>query len=114
MTTKLYVGNLSYGTTEDQLKEVFSQIGEVESVVLVTDRYSGESKGFAFVEMAKEEEARAAIDQVNGTVIDGRTVKVSEARPREDRRSSGRGFAPRSSAGSRGRSSGLQSRSRRR
>lgn len=92
MATKIYVGNLSYDTTEDQIRELFTAIGEVESVSLIIDRHSGRSKGFAFVEMPKEEEAKTAISQLNGQQIDGRTMSVSEARPREDRRPSGGGY----------------------
>jgi RNA recognition motif-containing protein len=112
MATKLYVGNLSYATTEEQVREVFAKIGEVESVSLITDRYSGESKGFAFVEMAKDEEAKAAIEQADGMVVDGRTIKVSEAKPREDRRPS-RGFGHSSGSGGY-RSAGGRANSRRR
>lgn len=114
MATKLYVGNLSYETTEEQVKEVFSKLGTVESVTLVTDRYSGESKGFAFVEMSQDEEAKAAIEQANGTMLDGRTIKVSKARPRENRRPN-RDFGQRSGGfGGRSRGASGQARGRRR
>src|SRR3990172_7496233 len=83
MATKLYVGNLSYDTTEAQLRDAFTAVGEVDSVSLITDRDSGRSKGFAFVEMPNETEAKSAIDKLNGTEVDGRTLNVSEARPRE-------------------------------
>lgn len=92
MATKLYVGNLSYNTTEDQIREVFKDKGEIESVALITDRHSGQSKGFAFVEMANREEATAAIESLNGKELDGRSMNVSEARPREDRPKTG-GYA---------------------
>lgn len=92
MATKLYVGNLSYNTTEDQLREVFAGIGEVDSVALITDRHSGQSKGFAFVEMSKDEESKTAIAELNGKEIDGRALNVSEAKPREDRRPSSGGY----------------------
>jgi RNA recognition motif-containing protein len=98
MATKIYVGNLSYDTTEDQLREAFSAVGEVETVSLITDRHSGRSKGFAFVEMTKAEEAKAAIEKLNGTDMDGRSLNVSEARPREER-SSGGGYGGRGGGG---------------
>lgn len=85
MATKIYVGNMSFDTTEDQLKEAFAAIGQVDSVSLITDRYSGRSKGFAFIEMPNDEEAKAAIKELDGKEIGGRTLKVSEARPREER-----------------------------
>lgn len=86
MAKKLYVGGLSYDTTEQTLKEAFSQAGTVESANVIVDRMTGRSKGFGFVEMATEEEARAAIEKLNGKEIDGRTVTVNEARPQEPRR----------------------------
>lgn len=92
MATKLYVGNLTYNTTEEAIKTAFSAIGELESVSLITDKRSGESKGFAFVEMSNEAEATSAIEQLNGTEIDGRAMNVSIARPREERDSSRGGF----------------------
>jgi len=85
MSKKLYVGNLSYSTTEGVLSDLFGAIGEVVSVNLITDRMTGRSKGFAFVEMANESEAREAIQQLNGKVVDERTIKVDEARPRRPR-----------------------------
>lgn len=93
MAKKLYVGNLSYDTTEDKLREVFSGIGEIDSVALITDRHTGRSKGFAFVEMTNDEEANTAISELNGTEVDGRAMNVSEARPREEKRSGGGGFS---------------------
>ena len=86
MANKLYVGNLTYATTEEAIKTAFSAIGEIESVSLITDKRSGESKGFAFVEMSNEADAASAIEQLNGTELDGRAMNVSEARPREERR----------------------------
>ncbi|MBL7021836.1 RNA-binding protein [Patescibacteria group bacterium] len=86
MEKKLYVGNLSYSTTEDMLKESFGQAGSVESAVVITDKMSGRSKGFGFVEMSTPEEAQAAIEMWNDKEIDGRAVKVNEARPMTDRR----------------------------
>jgi RNA recognition motif-containing protein len=91
MSTKLYVGNLSFKTTGDDLQELFSQAGTVESAQIVTDRDSGFSRGFGFVEMSNAEEAQTAITQFNGTEIDGRALNVNEARPREDRGGSGGG-----------------------
>jgi cold-inducible RNA-binding protein len=85
MNKRLYVGNLSYQTTEAALSDLFRGVGEVVSVDLITDRYSGRSKGFAFVEMAEEIAAQQAIDQLNGKTVDGRDIKVAEARPRKPR-----------------------------
>ena len=85
MSTKLYVGNLSFKTTGDDLQELFSQAGTVESAQVVTDRDSGFSRGFGFVEMASEAEAQAAIDRWDGKEFDGRTLSVSMARPQGDR-----------------------------
>lgn len=81
MNKKLYIGSLNYDTTEDGLREFFTQAGTVESAVIITDKVSGRSKGFGFVEMATEEEAQKAIDSLNGQELDGRTLVVSEARP---------------------------------
>jgi cold-inducible RNA-binding protein len=85
MNKRLYVGNLSYYTTEPALSDLFGAVGQVVSVDLVTDRMTGRSKGFAFVEMAEESAAQQAIDQLNGQVVDGRDIKVAEARPRRPR-----------------------------
>ena len=85
MATKLYVGNLSYQTTEDTVRSIFSEYGEVESANVIMDRYTGRSKGFAFVEMATEETALAAIDGLNGKSVDGREIRVEKAKPRPDR-----------------------------
>ena len=81
MEKKLYVGGLSYNTTEDTLKDLFSQAGTVSSVAIIMDRVSGRSKGFGFVEMSTEEEAKKAIEMFNGKDLDGRNVTVNEARP---------------------------------
>lgn len=81
----IYVGNLSYDVNDDQLREVFEAYGEVSSAKVISDRNSGRSKGFGFVEMDNDAEAQAAIDQLDGAEIDGRAVKVNEAKPREDR-----------------------------
>jgi cold-inducible RNA-binding protein len=85
MAKKLYVGNLSYATTDSSLAELFGAIGEVLSVNLITDRMTGRSRGFAFVEMAEQSDAQEAIDQLNGRELDGRSLKVAEARPQRPR-----------------------------
>ena len=85
MAKKLYVGGLSYSTTESALRDAFSQAGNVESAVIIVDKMSGRSKGFGFVEMTTDEEAQAAIEMFNGKELDGRTVTVNEARPMEER-----------------------------
>jgi cold-inducible RNA-binding protein len=85
MAKKLYVGGLSYSTTDEALKEAFAQAGSVESAVVIIDKMSGRSKGFGFVEMSSDEEAQAAIDLWNGKELDGRRVTVNEARPLEQR-----------------------------
>ena len=85
MAKKLYVGNLSYNTTQEQLQTLFSQMGEVTDVAIITDRDTGRSKGFAFVEMATEELAQAAINRFNGYSINNRNLTVNEAKPREER-----------------------------
>jgi cold-inducible RNA-binding protein len=82
VSKKLYVGNLDYSTTELALNELFSQVGEVVSVNLITDRMTGRSKGFAFVEMAETSAANDAIEQLNGKTVGERSIKVDEARPR--------------------------------
>lgn len=81
----IYVGNLSYGVSDDQLREVFEAYGTVSSAKVISDKYSGRSKGFGFVEMDDDNEAKSAIEDLDGAEIDGRTVKVNEARPREER-----------------------------
>ena len=86
---KLYVGNLSYDLTEEDLKQQFSEYGAVESVSIITDRDSGRPKGFAFVEMPTKTEAEAAISALNGKMLNERTIVVNEARPKTDNRSSG-------------------------
>ena len=89
MSMKLYVGNLSFGATDEDLQRLFSQVGSVESVSMVTDRDTGRSRGFAFVEMSLQSEGEAAIAKFNGSELDGRSLTVSEAKPRE---TSGGGF----------------------
>ena len=85
MAKKLYVGGLSYNTTEATLKDTFAAAGAVETAVIIMDKMTGRSKGFGFVEMATEEEAKAAIEKINGTELDGRTLTVNEAKPMEPR-----------------------------
>ena len=85
MSTKLYVGSLPYSTTEQQLHDLFAQYGSVQSAKVITDRYTGQSRGFGFVEMATGEEAQKAIAALNGSNLGGRTLVVNEARPQEKR-----------------------------
>ena len=92
MAKKLYVGNLSYSTTQETLQSLFAEIGEVESVAIITDRMSGRSRGYGFVEMATDEAASEAIGRLNGQMVDGREINVAEARPprpRDDQRRGG-------------------------
>ena len=86
MGNKLYCGNLAYETTANTLSDLFGEVGEVVSVNLITDRYTGRSRGFAFVEMMEAEVAQQAINQLNGRDVDGRELKVAEARPQNERR----------------------------
>ena len=95
MESKLYVGNLSYSTTEDDLRTLFTQAGTVSSVALIKDRDSGQSKGFAFIEMSTQVEAEKAISMFNGHSMGDRELKVSLARPREDKPGGGGGFGNR-------------------
>ena len=90
---KLYVGNLSYEVTEDDLRQAVAEFGEVESVSIIKDKYNGQSKGFGFVEMPSKEEGQAAIDGLNGKELKGRALNVNEARPREDRGGSRGGYS---------------------
>jgi cold-inducible RNA-binding protein len=83
MPSKLYVGNLAYSVSNSDLEELFAQAGQVQSVAVITDKFSGQSKGFGFVEMANAEEASKAIQQFNDTELKGRNIKVNEAKPRE-------------------------------
>ncbi|MDD5146076.1 MAG: RNA-binding protein [Candidatus Pacebacteria bacterium] len=85
MAKKLFVGGLSYSTTEAALKDNFSKAGTVESASIITDKFSGRSKGFGFVEMATEEEAKKAIEMFNGKELDGKILTVNEAKPMEER-----------------------------
>jgi RNA recognition motif-containing protein len=100
MSIKLYVGNLSFQTSSEELQQLFSQAGTVESATVVEDRDTGRSRGFGFVEMASKEEGEKAIEQFNGTEFNGRNLTVNEARPREDR--GGRGGGGRGYGGNRG------------
>jgi RNA recognition motif-containing protein len=93
---KLYVGNLSFSTTEGDLSNLFSQVGEVQSLRLMTDRDTGQSRGFAFVELSNRSEGEQAISQFNELMLNGRNIKVNEAKPQEDR-------GGRSNSGNRGR-----------
>ena len=94
MGRKLYVGNLPYSATQQTLQETFSKCGSVELVNVITDRDSGQSKGFAFVEMSSDGEAQKAIQELDGTDLDGRTIKVNEAKPKapRDNRGGGGGY----------------------
>ena len=87
----IYVGNLSHEATEDSLREAFAAFGQVESVNIIKDRFSGESRGFGFVEMPSKQEAEKAIEEMNGKDLNGRAVSVNEARPKNDSRGGGGG-----------------------
>lgn len=89
MGTKLYVGSLPYSVTEGQLTELFAAYGNVESARVISDRFTGQSKGFGFIEMTTSQEAQKAIEGLNGTQFQGRTIIVNEARPQEKRASGG-------------------------
>lgn len=91
MSTKLYVGNLSFNTSTQDLEEMFGASGTVQSANIIEDRETGRSRGFAFVEMSSQEEAQNAISSLNGKEVDGRALTVNEAKPREDRGGSGGG-----------------------
>jgi RNA recognition motif-containing protein len=91
MATNIYVGNLSYDTNQDSLQTLFAEYGEVESVNVITDRYTGRSKGFGFVEMATEQAAQEAISALNGKTVHDREIRVEKAKPRTDSRKSGWG-----------------------
>ncbi len=103
---KLYVGNLSFQTSSEDLQQLFSQAGAVESATIVEDRDTGRSRGFGFVEMASKEEGQKAIEEFNGKDLNGRNLTVNEARPREDRGNrgggGGRGFGGNRGGGGRG------------
>jgi RNA recognition motif-containing protein len=95
MGRKLYVGNLPYSATQESLRDAFAASGTVDTVTLITDRDTGQSKGFAFVEMASDREAQAATEAMNGKMLDGRPLKVNEAKPRENRGGFGGGYGRR-------------------
>src|SRR5580698_476739 len=92
MATRLFIGSLAWTTTDDSLKDFFSSVGTVVSANVIKDRESNRSKGFGFVEMSTDEEAKAAVDQLNGKDLDGRPIVVNEARPREERPRDGGGY----------------------
>lgn len=103
MGNRLYVGNIPFETSEDQLRNAFAVIGEVVDVKIITDKYSGRSRGFAFVEMASEELAKQATEKLNGTNLGGRDIVVNEARPQNENRRWGRGYpSERGSGGDQG------------
>lgn len=85
MATRLFVGSLAWATNDDSLRDFFATVGEVVSANVIVDRETNRSKGFGFVEMSNEDEAKAAIDKLNNAELDGRNITVSEARPREER-----------------------------
>jgi cold-inducible RNA-binding protein len=109
MSTKLYVGNLAFQTTNQELEQLFGQAGTVQSASVVEDRDTGRSRGFAFVEMSSEAEATSAIDQFNGKELGGRALKVNEAKPRENRGGGGRGFSDNRGGGGYGGNGGRRS-----
>ncbi len=92
MSTKLYVGNLSFETTENAIRDLFAQAGTVTSANMIQDKFTGKSRGFAFVEMSSPEEANKAIESFNGKELDGRALTVNIARPKEDRPRGGGSF----------------------
>jgi RNA recognition motif-containing protein len=85
MATKLFIGSLAWATNDDSLKKFFEAVGTVVSANVITDRESGRSRGFGFVEMSSDEEAKKAVEELNGKELDGRAIVVNEAKPREDR-----------------------------
>ncbi len=99
MATKLFVGNLSFNTTEGELLDLFKQVGNVESCELIMDKFTNKSRGFAFVQMSTQEEATKAIAELNGRALDGRELNVNEAKPREDRGPRMGGGGPRGGGG---------------
>ena len=99
MGNKLYVGNLPFSITEDSLRDTFGQCGTVTDVMIALDRQTGRSRGFGFITLSSDEEANAAVEKFHGTDMDGRTVQVNEARPREDRPSGGGGGGYRGGGG---------------
>ena len=109
MAKKLYVGNLAFQTTSQELQQLFGQAGTVQSASVVEDRDTGRSRGFAFVEMSSQEEANSAIEQFNGKEVGGRALKVNEAKPRENRGGGGRGFSDNRGGGGYGGNGGRRS-----
>ena len=103
MSNKLYVGGLPYSVTEGRLQEIFAEYGAVESARVISDKFTGQSRGFGFVEMASSAEAQKAIEALNGTQLDGRTLVVNEARPQERRDGGGGGGGNRRGGGGGGR-----------
>ena len=103
MSTKLFVGNLPFSLNETTLRELFAQFGTVDSIKIVTDAFDGRSKGFGFVEMSTENEANASVQGLNGSQVEGRSIKVDLARPKDDSARTSRDSRP-SSGGSRGNS----------
>ena len=99
MGKKLYVGNLPFEVTEDQLRELFTPHGQIETATVIIDKFSGRSKGFGFVEFATDEEAQGAIEKLNNTTVGTRQIVVNEARPMEERRPGGGGFRVRGRGG---------------
>ena len=85
LTMNIYIGNLAYTVTEDDLRDAFSEFGQVDSASIINDKFSGRSKGFGFVDMPNDSEAREAIESMNEKDLNGRTIKVNEAKPREER-----------------------------
>jgi len=112
MGSKIYVGGLPYAATEQQLSDLFAQHGTVASARVITDKFTGQSRGFGFVEMSSDEEAQKAIAALNGTQMDGRTLTVNEARPQEPRSGGGGGRGGFGGGGGAGRSGGGGSRGR--
>ncbi len=100
---KIYVGNLSYEVTEQDLRQALEEFGQVESVTIIKDKYSGQSKGFGFVEMASKAEAQSAIESLNGKELKGRVLNVNEARPRTENRGGRGGYGGGRGAQGRGR-----------
>ncbi len=101
LTKKIYVGNLSFAATEDQVRDLFSEFGDIQSLAMINDRDTGRFRGFAFVEM-EDSSANAAIKALNGKEVDGRELNVNEARPKEERSGSGGGYRSGGSGGYRG------------
>jgi RNA recognition motif-containing protein len=109
MSMKLYVGNLSFNTSSQDLEKIFGEIGTVESTNIIEDRETGRSRGFAFVEMSSKEEGQNAISQLDGKEIDGRSLKVNEAKPQEKRAGGGGGGGGRGGYGGGGGRGGYDS-----